>query len=290
MSTPSHTILCVDDEENILSSLKRLLRKEPYRVLTAAGGEQGLEMLRENEVHLVLTDQRMPGMSGTEFLARVKEAYPAVVRVILTGYTDVDSITESINKGHIYKFFLKPWNDQNLKLEIRSALEQYDLVQANQDLHEKVVEQNQQLTRVNEQLEEMVRERTRKLEIQNRALEVSHAVLEGLPVPIIGVSAEGMIVMRNRAARSVGCGVEIGDTVGSCFPREIQEAVERVLQTKDVERLERCALSDRVCLAEVTPLRGGFSGKGVVLSLYSSDQQGGPRHPHGPNALEEAGA
>ena len=79
-------------------------------------------------------------MSGTEFLAKVKENYPEVIRIVLSGYTEVDSITESINKGHIYKFMLKPWNDHTLKLEIKQALEQNDLMQVNKTLHEKLIE------------------------------------------------------------------------------------------------------------------------------------------------------
>ncbi len=130
-----HTVLCVDDEENILHSLKRLLRKEGYRLLTATSGTDGLRVLENNDVHLVVSDQRMPEMSGTEFLAKVKENYPDAIRIVLTGYTDVDSITESINKGHIYKFILKPWNDHNLKLEIKQGLEQYDLMQSNKRLN-----------------------------------------------------------------------------------------------------------------------------------------------------------
>ena len=136
MNAYKHTVLCVDDEQNILHSLKRLLRKEGYQILTAGSGADGLKILKEHDVHLVITDQRMPEMSGTEFLAKVKENYPDIIRIVLSGYTEVDSITESINKGHIYKFMLKPWNDHNLKLEIKQGLEQYDLIQVNKKLHE----------------------------------------------------------------------------------------------------------------------------------------------------------
>ena len=140
-----HTVLCVDDEKSILNSLKRLLRREGYRLLMANTSADGLKLLRENDVHLVICDQRMPEMSGTDFMVKVKEEYPDTVRIILTGYTDVDAITESINKGNIYKFFLKPWNDDNLKMEVRKALEQYNLVQANKKLQEKIMEQNKEL-------------------------------------------------------------------------------------------------------------------------------------------------
>ena len=148
---------------------------------------------------MIISDQRMPEMSGTELMAKVKELYPDMIRIILTGYTDVDTITESINKGHIYKFFLKPWNDQSLVLEIRQALEQYDLVQTNKALHQKVLEQNETFRQINDNLENLVTERTREVEIQNQALALSHAILEDLPVPIIGVSTELMIVLINKA-------------------------------------------------------------------------------------------
>lgn len=134
MELPGHTVLFVDDEKNILNSLKRLLRKQDYRLLTAMSGEEGLKILAENDVHLVITDLRMPKMTGIEFLSRLRVDYPDVIRIILTGYTDVDTLIESINKGHIYKFFLKPWDDQDLKMEIRKALEQYDLMAANKHL------------------------------------------------------------------------------------------------------------------------------------------------------------
>jgi len=142
MEPPRHTILFVDDEKNILNSLKRLLRKEDYRILNALSGEEGLKILAENEVHLVITDLRMPEMNGIEFLTRLKVDYPDLIRIILTGYTDVDTLIESINKGHVYKFFLKPWNDDDLKLEIRKALERYDLIAANKRLCEKATKQN----------------------------------------------------------------------------------------------------------------------------------------------------
>ena len=136
MEPIKHTVLCVDDERNILSALKRLLRKEDYRLLTGKSGQEGLEILSQNEVQVVISDQRMPEMNGIEFLKEVRKGYPNVLRIILTGYTDVDTITKAISEGHIYKFFLKPWSDHQLKLEIRQALEQYDLIQANKALHE----------------------------------------------------------------------------------------------------------------------------------------------------------
>ncbi len=187
MPASPHTVLCVDDEINVLNALKRLFRKEGHTLLTASSGADALNLLQDNAVHMIISDQRMPEMSGTELMGKVKELYPDVIRIILSGYTDVDTITESINKGHIYKFFLKPWNDQSLVLEIRQALVQHDLVQTNKALHQKVLEQNETLRQINDNLESLVAERTRDVEIQNQALELSRAILEDLPVPIIGV-------------------------------------------------------------------------------------------------------
>jgi response regulator RpfG family c-di-GMP phosphodiesterase len=270
MNEHQRTVLCVDDEKNILSSLKRLLRKEGYRLLTATSGPEGLKLFDENGVHLVISDQRMPQMSGTEFLSVVKERYPDTIRVVLTGYTDVDAITESINKGHVYKFLLKPWNDQSLKLEIRQALDQYDLIQANKLLDQKVLQQNEELKRINENLEALVQERTKELEIQNQALELSQAVLEGLPMPIMGVSAEGLIVLINREAQILSCsahGIQIGKGLADYFSTDVQEQVTGVLATNTPETVKGYRLSNEAYDVDLTPLSGKFRGKGIILML-----------------------
>ncbi len=270
MNDNQHTILCVDDEANILHSIKRLLRKEGYRLLTASSGVEGLKILKENDVHLVLSDQRMPQMSGTEFLAEVREKYPDVIRIILTGYTEVDSITESINKGNIYKFFLKPWNDQNLKLEIGKALEQYDLIQTNKMLHKKVLEQNEELKKINENLEKLIQERIEELEIQNHALELSRIILEDLPIPVIGVSVEGMIVLINQQAQSLsknGKSIEIGKRLSDYFSNEMEEKINEAMISGTSIALKGYRLLGTSYDIDLVAFSGRFSGKGVVLSL-----------------------
>jgi response regulator RpfG family c-di-GMP phosphodiesterase len=271
----AHTVLCVDDEQGILHSLKRLLRKEDYSVLTASSGAEGMKILEDNDVHLVLSDQRMPQMSGTEFFAAVRELYPDTIRVILSGYTDVDSITESINKGHIYKFFLKPWNDQSLKLEIKQALDQYDLIQANRALNEKVLEQNEELKKTNENLETLVRERTMELEIQNQALELSQAILEDLPLPIIGVGAEGTIALFNLQARSIsisGKSIEIGRDISDYFSTNVKEKIVSALESNTTQIIENYQVSESTYDITTAPLTGRFRGKGLILSLRQVGQ------------------
>ena len=270
MNDYQHTVLCVDDEQNILHALKRLLRKEGYRLLTAGSGTEGLKILKENDVHLVISDQRMPEMSGTEFLAKIREDYPEVIRIVLTGYTEVDSITESINKGHIYKFILKPWNDYNLKLEIKQALEQYDLMRANKKLHETVLHQNEELTRINEHLEMLVQQRTMDLEIQNRALELSRAILQDLPIPIIGISSEMTIVLNNGKAEKLlfdNGTVELGRGVSEFFSSDVEEQIADALTTGTGDTIKGYRYQGAAYDLGIIPLSGRFRGKGVVMTL-----------------------
>ncbi|HTY03584.1 MAG TPA: EAL domain-containing protein [Rhodocyclaceae bacterium] len=120
-ATQTDTILLVDDEPNILNALRRLLRREGYRILTASGGAEGLELLALHAVQVIVSDQRMPGMSGVEFLSKVKELYPQTVRMSLSGYSEISTVTDAINKGAIWKYITKPWDDEALVKEIRDA-------------------------------------------------------------------------------------------------------------------------------------------------------------------------
>ena len=275
METTQRTLLCIDDEPNILNALKRLLRKEDFRLLTAGSGREGLEILKENEVQVVVSDQRMPEMNGTEFLKEVKARHPEIIRIILTGYTDVDTISEAINEGHIYKFFLKPWNDQNLKLEIRQALEQYDLIKANRELHTQVLQQNEELKEVNENLEQIILERTQSLEFQNRALQISHAILDDLPLPILGVSSEMMVVMANKAVQKYMTQenrLEVGGNIGDCFGESVESSLGDCLDSFQKGRLSARCKNGRLFDMELIPLTGRFRGQGIILTLNPMDE------------------
>ncbi len=116
------TVLLVDDEANILASLKRTLRREGYDILTAESAAEGFSLLARNDVQIIISDQRMPEMNGTEFLSRVKSLYPNTVRMVLSGYSEISAVTDSINKGAVYRFMLKPWDDEKLKVEVSGAL------------------------------------------------------------------------------------------------------------------------------------------------------------------------
>jgi signal transduction histidine kinase len=121
----AHAILVVDDEPASVRAVQRALA-EQYRVLTASGGAQGLATLAAEPVALMIVDQRMPGMSGTEFLARCAVEHPDTIRVLLTGYTAVDTLVEAINAGHVYHYLTKPWEPRELRLVVRRGLERYE--------------------------------------------------------------------------------------------------------------------------------------------------------------------
>ena len=124
----THTILIVDDEELVLKSILRALRNENFKILIAQSGEEGLAVLKDYDVHLVISDQKMPGMNGLDFLKRVKADYPKILTVMLTGQAELEIAMDAINEAGVYKFILKPWNDNDLKITVRRALETLELV------------------------------------------------------------------------------------------------------------------------------------------------------------------
>ncbi len=119
------TLLLVDDEPNITGAIRRTLRRDGYRLIVANSPAEAFDLLAENDIHVIVSDQRMPEMSGTEFLSRVKEIYPNTVRIILSGYTELQVVTEAVNRGAIYKFLTKPWDDEELRSELAEAFRYY---------------------------------------------------------------------------------------------------------------------------------------------------------------------
>jgi diguanylate cyclase (GGDEF)-like protein len=119
--TAAETLLIVDDEQNIINALRRLLRRENYQIIATTSPRDAFDLLARHRVQVIVSDQRMPEMSGTEFLSRVKQLYPDTVRIVLSGYTDLESVTDAINRGAIYRYLVKPWDDEALRAHIREA-------------------------------------------------------------------------------------------------------------------------------------------------------------------------
>ena len=122
-ATPKHTLLVVDDEPDVGDSVHDLLRRE-FRVLKAKSAAEGYKLMETNEVHIIMTDQRMPQVTGVELLSKVRVGHPTAVRMLFTGYADLDSIISAINQGHIFQFLKKPWQPEELEAAVREAANQ----------------------------------------------------------------------------------------------------------------------------------------------------------------------
>jgi DNA-binding NtrC family response regulator len=133
MTAPKHTLLVIDDEADVCDSVHDLLRRE-FRVLKARSAEEGMRHMETDEVHIVMTDQRMPRVTGVELLRRVQKGHPQAVRMLFTGYADLDSIITAINQGHVYKFLKKPWQPDELESAVREAAAEYDRLVEQADL------------------------------------------------------------------------------------------------------------------------------------------------------------
>jgi response regulator RpfG family c-di-GMP phosphodiesterase len=137
-------ILYVDDESNNLVAFKALFRRD-YNIHTAVSAEEGVALLKEHPFHIILTDQRMPGTTGVEFLESIIPEFPDPIRILITGYADIQAVINAINKGQVYRYITKPWDEQELKMTIENAYEIYSLRESNRQLTAQLLEANKQL-------------------------------------------------------------------------------------------------------------------------------------------------
>ncbi|MCM2264948.1 MAG: response regulator [Desulfuromonadales bacterium] len=139
-------ILIIDDEIHVLRALQRALQNEGYEIVTTTSAEEALTLLRRYKFKVVITDERMPGMFGSELLATITVRQPEVVKMLLTGYASVEAAIRAVNEGEVYRFLTKPWDDFELKLAIRAGIENYDLKMKNRKLQALVRTQYYKLT------------------------------------------------------------------------------------------------------------------------------------------------
>ncbi len=156
MTDGKHCLLVVDDEPDVCDSVHDLLRRE-FRVLKAHGAVEGMRTMQEEEVHIVMTDQRMPLITGVELLKKVKVRNPQAIRMLFTGYADLDSIIAAINQGHIYQFLRKPWQPEELQAAVRQAADEYDRIVGHSDEAERLRAEIADLQHRVELLEDQVR-------------------------------------------------------------------------------------------------------------------------------------
>jgi response regulator RpfG family c-di-GMP phosphodiesterase len=165
MTRPAkHCLLVVDDEPDVADSIYDLLRRE-FTVLRATSAAEGYRLLAENEVHIIMTDQRMPQVTGVELLAKVRVRHPQAVRLLFTGYADLESIIAAINQGHVFQFLKKPWQPEELQHAIRQAAAEYDRLYAkaeeNSQLRTEVEDLRQRVTALEAEVERLRSHTTR---------------------------------------------------------------------------------------------------------------------------------
>ena len=262
-------ILCVDDERNVLKSLRRLFMDEDnYEIFVAESGADGLEVLEEeDDIRMVISDYRMPEMTGVEFLRQVYEKWPETMRIVLSGYADTAAVVEAINEGQIYKFIPKPWNDEELLSTISTSLEHQEMRWEIKKLNAELQKKNAELQGVNENLEDLVIKRTAALNLRNRALQVSQGVLDVLPLGVFGIDTEQIIVSCNEYAQDLfPCGGigPLGHERQKVFSPEINELIDQL----EHERTPKAKIEvhKQKFRAEVRYLHETLS-QGVVLAL-----------------------
>lgn len=179
-------ILAVDDEPFVLDTIKRLLNEDNYDVLTATSGAEGLLIMETHPVQIVISDYRMPEMNGVEFLKEVYRKWPDTIRIVLSGFADIQSVIAAINEGQIYKFMGKPWNNEELRIAVVNAIDRYRLHRENIRLTEDLKRKNDELRKFNDTLEELVADRTYELK---KSMDRTKMALEGI-IQAVAVTME----------------------------------------------------------------------------------------------------
>lgn len=214
-------ILCVDDERNVLRALERIFLDDDYEILTASSGEEGLEILNGSEqVQVVISDFRMPGMNGVEFLKEVFKTHPDTIRIVLSGYADTAAVVAAINDGKIYKFIPKPWNDDELKMTVVKALETFAIQRRNRQLAEELKRKNGELSELNAHLERMAAKCTCDFRAEQKSLLHAAKILEQLPFGVLSLDQEGVLRQMNREAALL-LSVDREEALGQQLPRDL---------------------------------------------------------------------
>jgi diguanylate cyclase (GGDEF)-like protein len=217
----ARTLLLLDDEANILTSLKRLLRRDGYTILIANNSTEAFGLLAANTVGVIVSDQRMPDMTGTEFLSRVKELYPDTVRMVLSGYTDLQSVIEAINEGSIYRFLTKPWDDDQLRGAIREAFQQQEMAQENALLNQQNREHSARLLEMNAQLECLLSLKTDRIARDEALIGAAQEAFFRVPAPLVGVDDNGMVVLANACALELWPEALPGSELADALPEDL---------------------------------------------------------------------
>jgi two-component system NtrC family sensor kinase len=221
MKSETIRILCVDDERNVLRAVERLFLDEDYEILSAQTGEEGLLILEhEKNIQIVLSDYRMPGMNGVEFLREVCRRHPETERIVLSGYANTAAVVDAINEGEIYKFIPKPWDDEELKSTIQSGLERYS--RRRQD-----IVQLAELRKAKEMLEAEVAIRSIQLAVKDKALAVTRRTQDSQP----GAGPDFGTHMEVCTEADALCGHGVAQQPDSCWKSALPAAIRKLRES-----------------------------------------------------------
>lgn len=263
-----HCLLVVDDEPDLVQSVKDLLRFD-YKVLTATRASDGLKIMEEEKVHIVMSDQRMPEMTGTEFLSYLRRNFPETVRLLFTAYADLKAVTDAINQGHVYRYISKPWEPDELRSILRQATDHYDLQEERRKLLGEVQEKNRQLESANAEL-------SRANDLKRAFIRVaSHELRTPLTI-ILGLSELG--------SKEAGVPDPLGDWLGQIHrsSTRLTERVDQVVKMLSAEHFERPLRQQEIPLRDL--LRGAAAEvesfvrrRGQKLEIHAAPEPGNLR-------------
>jgi diguanylate cyclase (GGDEF)-like protein len=263
----SRTLLLVDDEGSVLSALKRLFRRDGYTIMTATSGAEALELLAVSSVDVIVSDQRMPGMTGVDFLRRVKALHPHTIRMTLSGYTDLQSIIDAVNEGAVYKFLVKPWDDERLREHVKTAFEQKELGDDNRRLQREVAEANGDLAAVNRRLEDLLEHQREQSQLMQASAGGARDLIDALPAAVFGLDSDGTLAYLNQGAAelvplALGC-------LGGAPTREVAELIDavRALTPHASSPGYPVSINQRTHLAWLRTLASDGVARGEVLML-----------------------
>ena len=184
----------------MLHALKGLLQGLGCRIVTAPSAEEGLRCLADGDVDVIISDQRLPGMTGVEFLRRAKELYPHTLRLVLSGFAELQSIIDAVNEGAIYKFLTKPWDGERLRAHVAEAFQQKELSDENRRLARQVDGANADLAALNERLARTLAQQREQAELLATSAGSMRQVFDDMPVPVLGLDNDGLLAFVNREA------------------------------------------------------------------------------------------
>ncbi|WP_228716971.1 HD domain-containing phosphohydrolase [Billgrantia pellis] len=287
MDSADISVLLVDDEPNILRALRRVLRREDYRLLTANNGEEALVVMQTEPVDLVVSDSRMPGMDGAELLSRIQQHWPECRRLMLTGHADLTSTIRAINEGQIYRYITKPWSDDDLRLTLRQALEHQQAERERRRLEALTQEQNRELALLNAHLEERVQARTRELQQVADMLELAYGELKRSYVTATQVFSA---LISQRLPRNLQTNTQVRDLVKAYadthhFDEELKQSLMMAASLYNLGKMTwndqlLATPSDRLSTQDrETYQRYPVAGEGLLMALdYLEDTASIIRH------------